>query len=184
MGWGILMFWKEKNKLIYHYDAEELWIEPWGKNAFRIRATKDDMMPPEDWALMETIENDVQIEIREESASIKNGKIKAFISRFGKITIYNQKGDCLLEEYSRNRKDLLEEKCSALEIDAREFKSIVGGDYHLTWRLESICPNEKVYGMGQYQQPYLDLKGMDLEMAHRNSQASVPFSLSSLGYGI
>ncbi|HZK28186.1 MAG TPA: TIM-barrel domain-containing protein [Thermoclostridium sp.] len=178
------MFWKEKNKLIYHYDAEELWIEPWGKNAFRIRATKDDMMPPEDWALMETIENDVQIEIREESASIKNGKIKAFISRFGKITIYNQKGDCLLEEYSRNRKDLLEEKCSALEIDAREFKSIVGGDYHLTWRLESICPNEKVYGMGQYQQPYLDLKGMDLEMAHRNSQASVPFSLSSLGYGI
>jgi len=37
--------------------------------------------------------------------------------------------------------------------------------------------------MGQYQQPYLDLKGADLELAQRNSQASVPFMLSSLGYG-
>ena len=37
--------------------------------------------------------------------------------------------------------------------------------------------------MGQYQQELLNLKGADLELAHRNSQASVPFALSSLGYG-
>ena len=37
--------------------------------------------------------------------------------------------------------------------------------------------------MGQYQQPYLNLKGCDLELAQRNSQASVPFLVSSLGYG-
>ena len=37
--------------------------------------------------------------------------------------------------------------------------------------------------MGQYQQPYLDLKGCTLELAHRNSQASVPFLLSNRGYG-
>ena len=37
--------------------------------------------------------------------------------------------------------------------------------------------------MGQYQQPYLNIKGCTLELAHRNSQASVPFVLSSLGYG-
>ncbi|NLE24439.1 MAG: family 31 glucosidase [Clostridiaceae bacterium] len=178
------MFWTEKNRLIYHYDAEELWIESWGENAFRIRATKDDMMPPEDWALMENTKNDALIEIGEYGASIINGKIKACVTRLGKITIYNQKGDLLLEEYSRTRKDISDKKCSAIEVEAREFKPITGGDYHLTWRLESISPNEKIYGMGQYQQPYLDLKGMDLEMAHRNSQASVPFALSSLGYGV
>ena len=50
-------------------------------------------------------------------------------------------------------------------------------------RFESVDKNEKIYGMGQYQQPYLDLKGLDLELAQRNSQASVPFALSSLGYG-
>ncbi|MFQ7549139.1 MAG: hypothetical protein ACLRMZ_00925 [Blautia marasmi] len=37
--------------------------------------------------------------------------------------------------------------------------------------------------MGQYQQKFLNVKGAELELAHRNSQASVPFALSSLGYG-
>ena len=37
--------------------------------------------------------------------------------------------------------------------------------------------------MGQYQQPFMNIKGADLELTHRNSQASVPFALSSLGYG-
>ena len=36
---------------------------------------------------------------------------------------------------------------------------------------------------GQYQQPYLNIKGCELELAQRNSQASVPFVVSSLGYG-
>ena len=43
---------------------------------------------------------------------------------------------------------------------------------------------KKIYGMGQYQQPYLNLKGCILELAQRNSQASVPFALSSKGYGM
>ena len=37
--------------------------------------------------------------------------------------------------------------------------------------------------MGQYQQETLNLKGCNLELAHRNSQASIPFYVSSLGYG-
>ncbi len=38
--------------------------------------------------------------------------------------------------------------------------------------------------MGQYQQPWLDLKGCIVELAQRNSQASVPFLLSNKGYGM
>lgn len=37
--------------------------------------------------------------------------------------------------------------------------------------------------MGQYQQERMNLKGCNLELAHRNSQASIPFYVSSLGYG-
>ena len=37
--------------------------------------------------------------------------------------------------------------------------------------------------MGQYQQDCLDVKGCTLELAHRNSQASVPFVVSNRGYG-
>lgn len=178
------MFSIDNQKLIFHYDAEEVWIEPWGTNAVRIRASKNDTIPEENWALLDAPKSDSVIEVNENYAYLQNGKIKAVISRFGKITIYNQKGELLLEEYCRNRRDILDAKCSAIEIEAREFKPIVGGDYHLTWRLESLFSDEKIYGMGQYQQPYLDLKGMDLELAHRNSQASVPFALSSKGYGV
>lgn len=178
------MFQIEKDKLIFHYDAEELWIEPWGDNALRIRGTKNDIMPTENWSLLQMNIGKAQIALEEDHATITNGNIKAVISHLGKIMVYNQNGELLLEEYSRNRRDLLDPKCSALEVEAREFKAIIGGDYQLTWRLESVCSDEKLFGMGQYQQPFLDLKGTDIELAHRNSQASVPFALSSLGYGL
>ena len=174
----------ENSKLIYRYDAEEVWIEAWGKNALRIRSTKEQQMPQENWALINREETDVIIGYSEKGAFLANGKIKAEITNHGKIMIYNADDKLLLEEYARNRKDVLDRKCSAIEVEAREFKPIVGGDYHLTVRFESLDKNEKIYGMGQYQQPYLDLKGLDLELAHRNSQASVPFAISSMGYGM
>jgi alpha-D-xyloside xylohydrolase len=178
------MLYQKDNRLVFKYDAEEVWIEPWGTNAFRVRATKATSMPVEDWALQSPVVSDSKIPLSESEGSIVNGKIRATISKRGKIIIYNSKGETLLEEYVGNRRDLLDPKCSAIEIEAREFKPLPGGDYHLTMRLESVSPKEKIYGMGQYQQDSLDLKGHDLELAHRNSQASVPFALSSLRYSL
>ncbi|KAK5174066.1 uncharacterized protein LTR77_001146 [Saxophila tyrrhenica] len=182
------MLYAEDNKLIFRYDDHTLWLEPWGENALRVRATKLSQMPTEDWALTEKtadVSKSVSIDIAKDgSATISNGKIKAEVSHRGKVIMYDSNGKRLLEEYARHRLDLQDPKCSALSIEARELKGIAGGDFHSTLRLESIDPNEKIYGMGQYQQPYLDLKGSDIEMAHRNSQASVPFALSSLGYGM
>jgi alpha-D-xyloside xylohydrolase len=173
------------NSLVFRFDAEEVFVEPWGENALRVRSTKENQLPKDNWAL-----NDQQksvkpvIEIKDNRGSILNGKIRASVSQHGKIMIFNSEGKLLLEEYSRNRLDLLDPKCSATEVEAREFRPTPAGDYHLTLRFESLDKDEKLYGMGQYQQPHLNLKGMDLEMAHRNSQASVPFALSSRGYGI
>ena len=177
------IFSVDSNALIYHYDAETLRIEPWGANSFRVRAKKSAEFTPYDWALsvpQEVIEAEIVIE--EKQASITNGKIRAVVTHAGKLTFFSSEGKILLDEYLRNRKDVNADYCSALDIDAREFKPIIGGDYRLAMRFVSD-PCEKIYGMGQYQQPYLDLKGTDLELAQRNSQASVPFMLSSLGYG-
>ena len=122
------------------------------------------------------------IQVREDGGSIVNGNIRAELNLIGKLTFYNQRGEVLLEEYLRDRRDMFGSTCSSLNVEAREFKPIIGGDYRLTARFISN-PKEKLYGMGQYQQAFLDLKGADLELAQRNSQASVPFLLSSLGYG-
>lgn len=189
------------NRLVREYDAEQLWIEPWGPDSLRVRVTQQAIMPETAWALLTQPGIVPEIEIHGDSAVIRCGKIQASVAFNGKITFRNQKGDVLLEEYVRNRKvvtsgmgqiseddlsavesRLALEFASALEIEARELKPILGGDYRLAVRFESD-PSEKIFGMGQYQQPFLDLKGCRLELAHRNSQASVPFLLSSLGYG-
>lgn len=179
------MLFREGDCLVFRYDAEQLRLQPWGDNALRVRATKKSKIPDEDWALhiKPPASSAGQIVIKDNVAFISNGKITATVTKLGKLTITNSQGKMLLEEYTRNRRDPLDPKCSALNVEGREFKPITGGDYHVTLRLESIDPNEKIFGMGQYQQPFLDLKGLDIELAHRNSQASVPFALSSLGYG-
>ena len=179
------MLWEQDGKIMYHFDAETMVIEPWGQNSVRVRATKMAKLPGEDWALQMKLPQ-LAAEIKKEDGgmSMVNGKLTVRVSDGGKLMMYNQKGELLLEEYWRNRRDLTDKKCSAIEVEAREFRPNVGGDYHLTMRFESVDANEKIYGMGQYQQPYLNLKGVDLELAHRNSQASVPFAMSSLGYGL
>ncbi|KAK7419680.1 hypothetical protein QQZ08_010766 [Neonectria magnoliae] len=171
------------NRLVFTYDAEQLWVEAWGNDALRVRATKMGLMPSEDWALEERPSTEPEISITKASGSITNGKIKAIVTTGGKLTVFNSQGKVLLEEYARNFHDLSDPKRSSLNLDAREFKPILGGDYHLTARFESLDPKEKIFGMGQYQQPFLDIKGTQLELAHRNSQASVPFAVSSRGYG-
>ena len=175
-------FERDGNALCYRYEAERLRIEPWGKNSLRVRAWKQAQLDPQDWALLPQEDCECTIEVREDGGSIVNGNIRAELNLIGKLTFYNQKGQVLLEEYLRDRRDMFGSTCSSLNVEAREFKPIIGGDHRLTARFISN-PNERLYGMGQYQQSFLDLKGADLELAQRNSQASVPFLLSSLGYG-
>ena len=171
------------NYLLYRYDCERVFIEAWGANSLRVRASKEYEMPEELWALDENNGTGKSvISIGAFEAEITNGNITAKVNNIGKISFYNQKGELFLEEYVRNRRDMFAKTTSSLEVEAREFKPIIGGDYKLTMRFESD-PAEKIFGMGQYQQNFLDLKGSELELAHRNSQASVPFYISSLGYG-
>lgn len=175
------------NKIIRRYDKELLCVEPWGKNSFRVRATQRyEFIPDVDSALLEPADCEVKIEKQEEDIVITNGRIRCEITPTGKLRFFNQKGELLLEEYERIREETegRKEFNSALEIVPRTFEPHPNTDnYSLTVRFE---PNEgeRLYGMGQYQQPYLDVKGCTLELAHRNSQASIPFVLSNKGYGM
>ncbi|MFI3238141.1 MAG: glycoside hydrolase family 31 protein [Lachnospiraceae bacterium] len=179
------MFLKEANKLVYKYDGQTLWIEPWGVDSLRVRATMKPVMPEQLWALTgEQKECEPSIEIEETTASITNGKLKAVIYRDGRLDFFNEKGEMVLSEYLRNYGAYGKPYTSPLIIKAREFRPKIGADYELSVRFESLSRTEKIYGMGQYQQENLDLKGCDVELAQRNTQSSVPFMISSLGYGM
>ncbi len=174
-------FSRQGHRLVREYESEILWIEPWGRDSLRVRATHRSAMSGEDWALLKPESSTADVEIGETLATLTNGKITASITRKGTMTFSNQKGETLLKEY-RRKTGSGEEIASSLGIDARGFTPIPSGDYQLAMRFESD-PEEKIFGMGQYQHPYLDMKNCTLELAHRNSQATVPFALSNLGYG-
>lgn len=191
------MFLKESDRLIRKFDNETVWIEPWGDNSLRVRATLLPEMPNNKWALLDKQEKEndnLKIEIKNNEASIKNGNISATFTSRGTIIFRNQKDEVILEEYIRQRAVLndtgnedvnvktIKAFSSTLKLNPREFKPILGGDYNLTVRFESD-PEEKIFGMGQYQQTFLNLKNCSIELAQRNSQSSVPFYISSKGYG-
>ena len=176
------------NKICRRQDKELLIIEPWGPDSLRVRATQNHTFNKEEEtsALLPALPCSPEIKTDGKSASIVNGKIRCELMVTGKLKFFNQKGELLLEEFDRNRfrENVEGEFNSALEISPRTFTPIMGTDnYKLAVRFE---PNdgEKIYGMGQYQQPYMDMKGCVVELAHRNSQASVPFALSNKGYGM
>ena len=198
-----MSIYQEGKRLILAKGNSQVWIEPWGENSLRVRMTPDPRMDPNDWALSEPVketESTITFETIDTTdpwykgeewkqyhctgtvATITNGKITAKVNPEGWISYYNQKGELLTEEYWRTR-DRLNRYCVPLRITGREMKPIFGTEaYELTARFEAF-DDEKIFGMGQYQHRHLDKKGATLELAHRNSQASVPFYVSTRGYG-
>ena len=174
-----MIFTDRDHKLIYRYDSETVQIEAWGENALRVRATQNMTFTEHDWALEGTRPGKGETTAAENGGSIRNGKITAHINEHGVLCFTNEKGEVLLKEYSRRLQD---ESSMALMIPSREYKNPQGDLYETHVH---FYPNrkEKIFGMGQYQQHELNLKGCVLELAQRNSQASVPFYVSSLGYG-
>lgn len=173
------MFEIKENMLQISRNGETVVICAQGRDALRVRATMNCAFDARDWALEGAAAGNADIRLEGDSAVITNGAISARVDRLGKIRFYRS-GVQILEEYYRCYEYDMPHTPS-LRIVAREYKPIRGGDYECTLRFEA--QREKLYGMGQYQQDCLDLKGCTLELAQRNSQASVPFLLSSLGYG-
>ena len=172
-------FEKQGNALIFRQDGETVRVEPWQKDSLRVRGTLLSEIEEGSIALLDPEPVEAEIELVDElKATIKNGKIQAILELqpWGqklRITFLNQKGEVLLSEIANG---------GALCLRAHDYRALKGGAYQLKVSFDSN-PDEKIYGMGQYQQERMNLKGCNLELAHRNSQASIPFYVSSLGYG-
>lgn len=177
-----------ENKLLRIFEGEQMLIEPWGKDSFRVRITREDtfaedlhaLLPPAPaTAVIRIIDSKAEAEINEantatvktgDSAELQNGALHLSLLPTGKLVFRNQEGEILLAEYEHDRR-------TALHIETRDFSHSATS---LKWASD---PEEKLFGMGQYQNGIFNLKGSFLELAQRNSQVSIPFLLSDRGYG-
>ncbi len=172
-------FFEEDNgSLIFRENGETVMLTPWGADSLRVRAKVMGEIGGDSPALLPVPKTDAKIQIQDWEASIQNGSLKAvlMVQPWGhalQITFFDEEGKVLLREIPNG---------GALQKKARQFQALPGGACFLKASFVPE-PGEKIYGMGQYQQEIMDLKGCNLELAHRNSQASIPFYISSVGYG-
>ena len=191
---------EQSGKILSMYDdGFELTIRPWGSNSLRVQMWPVSQPDDRDWALTEEVEEtEPEIEIKEvflqapweeeedrvrsQTGVIRNGNISAEIGPEGWITFRKADGSVILQEYWRNR-DRIDRYAVPQGIAGRQMSPVPGSyEYRLTARFEAD-PDEHIYGMGQYQELNLDKKGEVLDLEQRNSQITIPFYVSSLGYG-
>lgn len=187
------------NCIVKTYDEELLIIEPWGENSLRVRSFLDQKYVDRKNALTENYSSNypnLLIYKENDKAVIVNGKIKAVLDHRDRISFFNDKDELILKEFIRLRAvkhddgsedvgtiEITKDFNSTLKLKSREYRSnFDGSSFNVKVRFEAN-KEEKIYGMGQYQHEYLDLKNTMLELAQRNTQMSVPFYISSKNYG-
>ena len=182
------VFDTEAGTLVWRGDGETLVVEPWGRDSVRVRAALGDVVDA-DWALLPpdpAAHADAHVVVDGSTATLTNGRIRVVATATsGKDW---QTGalahDCRLAFEDVDGRPLFSEVPSggALKVRARTYRPLPGGGVQAGLALRTPA-GEHLAGMGQYQQDLVDLKGSTLELAQRNSQASVPFVRSSAGYG-
>lgn len=161
-------------------DGEYVRVQAWGANSVRVRSRLMQPIADADWALLPLpIDDDsLSITVQESVAILVNGEITV------RMVPLREDRLRLFFENTRTGQTFLREvgDGGALRVRARSHHPLESGAESPTVIFDAN-EGEHIYGMGEYQQSVLDLKGSTLELAHRNSQVSVPFMISSRGYG-
>ncbi|HQD21776.1 MAG TPA: glycoside hydrolase family 31 protein, partial [Arachnia sp.] len=173
------------NGVLWRGDGETVRIEAWGRG-IRVRAAVMAEIRDADFALLDDVPTAGVVRVDGNAATITAGGTTvvaeeevAYHWSAGfhrdrlRLRFQDADGRVVLEEIGDG---------GALMLRAREYRPSAFGGAALRARFASD-PDEHIAGMGLYQQPFVDLKGTTLELAHRNSQTSVPFLQSSSGYG-
>ena len=163
-----------KNNLCCAFENEFLELSPWGPNGIRVRCTQANQIKRDGIsALINQGNHQPTIQIQPTGASIQNGELKVAVSSSGNLSFINITTD----------QELLKEKpIHEITIPARAYKDLLGGLFHIDCCFESY-ENEHFYGLGQHQHGRLDQKGCVIELIQRNTEVTIPFLLSSRGYG-
>lgn len=172
--------YREGGRLIWETEGEAVWIEPYGENAIRFRSSKSlrideavnwTLLPPQPCA-------DAETTISEKKGTVRSGILTAEITGDGTVTfINNRTGKILLEEY------WIDGRVHTAPLRrAREFHTVSGDNFKIDLYFKPDT-REHFYGMGQDANDCFDLKGCTVDLFQKNGKCTIPYCLSSKGYG-
>lgn len=157
---------------------ETLRIEAWGADALRVRsrvggpiladlpgALAAETAPP--------LDAEPTILIGAHGATVVNGAVTATISLIGRISFSR----------TEDGTELLAEEDAHFWWPGPRLRTAHGNGYARLEQRFAAYPGERLYGLGQHQHGLYDQKGAVVELVQRNSEVSIPFLVSSRGYG-
>lgn len=148
-------------------------VEAWGVDSMRVRAAREDILDL-DGALVDTpVPTDVVVTSGDGTASLVNGNLRVDLSAAGQL------------RFSRvtDAAELVSEMPAHFVWPGPRLFASAGDE---ACRLEQrFCayPEEKIFGLGQHQHGRLNQKGLVLDLVQRNAEVTIPFAISSRGYG-
>lgn len=169
--------------LIWENNREIVHIEPWGRDSLRVRSTiNQDIRSDAPGALLEPAATDVRIEIEADRAIIRNGALSAEITAQVDFVRPNVPATIRFFKTSTGEELLAEAETEFPRPAARQYKFVGGENFHLQVRFQAY-KDERIYGLGQHQHGCLNQKGCVIDQMQYNTEVSIPFLLSSRGYG-
>jgi alpha-D-xyloside xylohydrolase len=160
---------------------QTLRVEPWGPDAIRVRVAIGPVLDGLPAALDGPPgQHEARAKIEDTAAQLVNGAITAELSADS-----TDHGQAMLR-FSRTADGaelLAEEPIHFWWPGPRLFGPAGNGYYRLEQRFRAY-PDERLYGLGQHTHGLLDQKGAVVDLVQRNGEVSIPFLLSSRGYGL
>lgn len=149
-----------------------LYLIPLNSNSIRVRVAKADAVLLEDLIYTENVSKP--------NYQIKDNK-KELVLQLERISVVFDKMTEVLTFKDSQGKVILQEAVSGRFIK----DSMVQGEH--TYKVEQrfISPEDEcLYGTGQFQDGYLNIRGLSRRLTQVNTQISIPFILSNKGYGL
>ena len=154
---------------------ERLLVEAWGDDAIRVRVSLGAVTETPVCALLDNVARLERptIGLAEDVVRLRIGRMGAELSLpQGRLRFFD----------AATERDLLAET-GAPWPGSRRFVPLGSGTYRLEQRFAAY-EDERIYGLGQHGHGLFDQKGTVTELVQRNGEVSIPFALSSRGYGL
>ena len=164
------------DRLEWRHGDHVLTVEPWGQDSVRVRAGLHRIQPGLPGALAGTAPKNGSCRTRlgPDHATLTNGLLTVRVDAAGGLVtaVRDDTGTELLRE----------QPAHFWWPGARHFEASGGGLHRIEQRF-AARDDERIYGLGQHSHGRFDQKGMVLDLVQRNGEVTIPFAVSSRGYG-
>ncbi|MEX0322658.1 MAG: TIM-barrel domain-containing protein [Puniceicoccaceae bacterium] len=167
-----------KGEHLRHVDARHrIEVEAWGDRAIRVRSVpRGEVSSGAGWALVEEAPAAAEVEIGEAGKILRtSGGFECRMGPKGRLSFgWAGEESTVLEGY---------ESPLIYEHHHCAFKT-VGGDLNRAVCRFKAREGERIYGLGQHHHGLFEQKGCVIDLEQKNSEITIPFMLSSEGYGL